>query len=409
MPAEQILIQGCSINISKYWEIENIPQELVDKQEAISSLRCALEKSITLQTRSDVPIGVFLSGGVDSSAIALLMKKIRPNDNLYTFTVDYADKGSDDSKYANLIAKKINSHHQTIIVTKQDQFNALSDLMPYMDEPVSDSAIVSTYIVSKKAKELGVKVLLSGAGGDEIFGGYSRYFKGKIGDAEWIASLPIILKAIILAPLAIFHKTLFWRLSNLQNNYIYSISGVNVSLLKKIIKPKKYDDLLKSFAKLFKISSFESAYSRMKLDLRDYLPNNILSITDKATMACSIEGRVPLLDHELTELAFSLPEKINILEGKEKGLFKEVIKEIVPSEILSREKDGFGAPVFSWIEGWKNEIEVELSENITDELSSMIDILEVKKWLNNNRLRSQSAETLYALYILNYWIRSNNS
>ena len=145
----------------------------------------------------------------------------------------------------------------------------------------------------------------------------------------------------------------------------------------------------------------------MKLDLKDYLPNNILSITDKANMASSVEGRVPLLDHDLVELAFSIPEEINLLDGKPKGLFKDVIKEIVPKEILSRKQDGFGATIYSWIDSWKIEIENELTQNLTDELKNIINVSEVKKWLKNDRLRSQSAETLYAIFVLNLWIRKN--
>lgn len=407
MPAEQILIKGNSIEFSSYWDIEKISEVETSKQKSISSLQATLEKSITMQTRSDVPVGLFLSGGVDSSAIAMLMKETRPNNALYTFTVDYVEKDSDDLKYANLIANKIGSNHSVISVTKKDQIKALKDLIPFMDEPVSDSAAISTYIISKKAKDIGVKVLLSGAGGDEIFGGYSRFFNNKFLRPEWIASLPKPMKMIILAPLLLMNKALFWRLKTFENNYIYSISGVNISLLKRAISNNNYNYLINSFSSLFKFISTKNVYSRMKLDLKDYLPNNILSITDKATMATSIEGRVPFLDHDLVELAFSLPEKINLKDGEAKGLFKEAIKDKVPKEILTRKKDGFGAPIYSWIESWKIEIENELTQNLTNELKSIIDISEIKKWIKDDRLRVQSAETLYAIFVLNLWIRRN--
>lgn len=406
-PAEQILIEGNSLEFSSYWDIEKTAKLKTSKKEAAFFLKAALEKSITMQTRSDVPIGLFLSGGADSSLIAMLIKNLRPKIQLHTFTVDYVDKDSDDLKYANLIADEIDSKHKVVSVTKDDQIEALNDLIPLMDEPVSDSAAISTYIISKNAMNIGVKVMLNGAGGDEIFGGYSRFFNNKIMKPEWIASLPKIIKIIILSPLRLFNKALFWRLKSPENNYIYSISGVNTSLLKNVISQNHYNFLINSFSNLFKFVSFESIYSRMKLDLKDYLPNNILSITDKATMASSVEGRVPLLDHNLVELAFSIPEEINLLDGKAKGLFKDVIKEIVPREILMRKKDGFGAPIYSWIDSWKIEIENELTQNLTDELKNIINVSEVKKWLKNDRLRSQSAETLYAIFVLNLWIRKN--
>jgi asparagine synthase (glutamine-hydrolysing) len=410
MPAEQINIKGNNIEITKYWDIENYSEQSIDKKEATSLLKKALNESVKLQTRSDVPVGLFLSGGVDSSAIAAITKEVRPESQFHTFTVDFADKDSEDSKYADLISKKINSIHHNIKVTESDQISALSRLIPMMDEPVSDSAIVPTYIIAEKAKNLGIKVMLTGAGGDEIFGGYPRHYNGKFGSAEWLAALPKLIKKILFIPFYLFNKSLHWRLSSPQNNFIYSISGVNVELLRLSIKKTNYySNLLSGFLKDFKLSLEKNSYSKMKLDLGNYLHNNILSITDKATMAASIEGRVPLLDHNLVELSFRIPENINLLDCVEKGLFKESVQDLIPREILERKKDGFGAPVYYWIEDWKDSIEKELSVNITSELKEIIDIQIVKKWLNNDRLRLRAAETLYALYLLNYWIREHNN
>jgi|LWDU01.1.fsa_nt_gi asparagine synthase (glutamine-hydrolysing) len=408
MPGEQINIENNTIKISKYWDIDNYPEESIEKKEAVGLLREALDESIKLQTRSDVPVGLFLSGGVDSSAVAALTKEVRAECQFHTFTVDFADKGSEDSKYAEEISKEINSIHHIIKVTESDQINALSRLMSKMDEPVSDSAIVPTYIIAEKAKELGVKVMLTGAGGDEIFGGYPRHFNGKFGSAEWLSSLPKLIKKILFIPFYLINKSLYWRLSCPQNNFIYSISGVNVELLKQSTKnPDYYVSLLSDFLKDFKLSLSKNSYDKMKLDFKNYLHNNILSITDKATMAASVEGRVPLLDHNLVELSFKIPEKLNLLDGAEKGLFKESVKDLIPRGIIERKKDGFGAPVYSWIEQWKEAIGIELSINITPELEEVIDIQVVQKWLDNDKLRSRSAETLYALYLLNYWIREH--
>ena len=408
MPGEQINIEDNTVKISQYWDIDNYSEGSVERGEAITLLKKALDESIKLQTRSDVPVGLFLSGGVDSSAIAALTKKVRAGHQFHTFTVDFSDKGSNDSKYAEEISKEINSIHHTIKVTESDQINALSRLIPNMDEPVSDSAIVPTYIIAEKAKELGIKVMLSGAGGDELFGGYPRHFNGKFGNAEWLASLPKLIKKILFIPFYLINKSLYWRLSCPQNNFIYSISGVNVELLRKSVKnPSYYVSLLDGFLEDFKLALSNSSYDKMKLDLKNYLHNNILSITDKATMAASVEGRVPLLDHKLVELSFKTPEKLNLLDGVEKGLFKESVKDLIPRGIIERKKDGFGAPIYSWIEQWKETIGIELSIKITPELEEVIDIQVVQKWLNNDKLRTRSAETLYALYLLNYWIREH--
>jgi len=408
MPGEQIEIENNTIKISRYWTVDDYSEKGIEKQKAIGLLRKALDETIKLQTRSDVPVGLFLSGGVDSSAIAALTKEVRAECQFYTFTVDFVDKSSEDPKYAEEVGREINSIHHLIEVTESDQINALGRLMSKMDEPVSDSAIVPTYIISEKAKELGVKVMLTGAGGDEVFGGYARHFNGKFGSAAWLTSLPTLVKKILFIPFYLFNKKLHWRLSNSQNNFLYSISGVNVELLKEsLIDSSYYDRLLNGFLKDFKLSLSKDSYSKMKLDIKNYLHNNILSITDKATMAASIEGRAPLLDHNLVELSFKMPEQLNLLNGVEKGLFKESVKNLISKGILERKKDGFNPPIYSWIDQWKESIEVEFSENITPELEEVIDIQVVKKWLNNNKLRSKSAETLYALYLLNYWIREH--
>jgi len=408
MPGEQIEIENNTIKISRYWTVDDYSEKGIEKQKAIGLLRKALDETIKLQTRSDVPVGLFLSGGVDSSAIAALTKEVRAECQFYTFTVDFVDKSSEDPKYAEEVGREINSIHHLIEVTESDQINALGRLMSKMDEPVSDSAIVPTYIISEKAKELGVKVMLTGAGGDEVFGGYARHFNGKFGSAAWLTSLPTLVKKILFIPFYLFNKKLHWRLSNSQNNFLYSISGVNVELLKEsLIDSSYYDRLLNGFLKDFKLSLSKDSYSKMKLDIKNYLHNNILSITDKATMAASIEGRAPLLDHNLVELSFKMPEQLNLLNGVEKGLFKESVKNLISKGILERKKDGFNPPIYSWIDQWKESIEIEFSENITPELEEVIDIQVVKKWLNNNKLRSKSAETLYALYLLNYWIREH--
>lgn len=409
MPGEQIYIKNGNVTINKYWDIDRFSEESISKQGPIISIRKALEESIKLQTRSDVPVGLFLSGGVDSSAVAALTKKIRSGYQFHTFTVDFSDKGSEDAQYASEVSQDIDSIHHVIEVTEADQIKALDRLIPKMDEPVSDSAIVPTYIISEKARELGVKVMLTGAGGDEIFGGYPRHFNGNFGNAEWISSLPSLIRKTLLIPIYLFNKSLYWRLSCPQNNFVYSISGVNVELLSKCVKhPKYFTDLLSGFIKDFRASLSKRSYDKMKLDLKNYLHNNILSITDKATMAASIEGRVPLLDHNLIELAFSMPERVNLLNGVQKGLFKRSLKDLLPISIIERKKDGFGAPVYSWIDQWQETIEVELSTRMTSELAEIIDIKVVKKWLEDDKLRARSSETLYALYLLNRWIREHD-
>ena len=165
--------------------------------------------------------------------------------------------------------------------------------------------------------------------------------------------------------------------------------------------------MLKSVLKDFELALPKNSYSKMRLDIKNYLHNNILSIIDKATMAASVEGRVPLLDHNVVELSFKTPEKITLLNGVKKGLFKKSVRDLISRGILERKKDGFNAPVYSWIEQWKELIKIEFSDHMTRELDDIIDMHVVTKWLDDDKLRKKAAETLYSLYLLNYWIRQH--
>ena len=189
LPAEQIVVGTKNKNISQsfYWQLKDFENLELTQKQADNNLDKLISKTVDEQMMSDVPIGIFLSGGLDSSIITSYASTKSKNP-INTFTIDFKNKLSKDSFFANLVSKNINSCHYSIKVDSKMQLNTIDEIVGFMDEPMSDSAIVPTYIISKFAKEKGIKVLLSGAGGDEIFGGYNRYFSNKIGSAAWFAS-----------------------------------------------------------------------------------------------------------------------------------------------------------------------------------------------------------------------------
>ena len=408
MPAEQILIEGNKVTKSFYWKINEAVNDALKEEKSSQKIVGILGNSLKIQTRSDVPIGYLLSGGVDSSIVAAFSRKIRPDINISSFTIDYDKKNSDDAKYARIISKRIGSKHNEIKIDSKKQFVELQDLISKIDEPIADGAAISTFILSKYAKKKGVKVLLSGAGGDEIFGGYSRYFSNTRFSAEWITELPSVIKFPILLPLYFFNKSMFWRLSKTSHNFIYSISGFSYDLILKASKKKALlDKMIDKFESLNESLRTRNVRSKMFEDISNYLPNNILSITDKATMACSIEARVPLLDHNLVDFAFSIPEEINFPNSSPKKLFGNTFKKYIPKEIISRRKDGFGMPIHEWIENWAEDINKELTFHLMPEIDNLFDIEVIKKHLTNNVLRRRSAQTLFSLYVLNFWLRTH--
>ena len=405
-PAEEIILdlKNFFITKQKYWKLEknskvknhDSHQEKIDK---------ILINSVKTNLISDVPVGIFLSGGIDSSLIAKIASQFSKG-KVNTFTINFENKETKDHLFARRISKEINSNHSEIIINSQMQLKALQDILHFMDEPLSDSAVIPTYLISKSAKERGIKVLLSGAGADEIFGGYQRHYPRRIWSTAWLSHIPLIFRLPLSYFLGIFNKSHFYRFQNSSRNFASNISGLNFSFIKEILKEKKnFNYCLNKIDNNFNESKYKNSFSSMKLDLNDYLPNNILALTDQATMASSVEGRVPFLDHKIIENSFSMSEKIFFSSKENKFFLKKIAMKYLPSYILNRKKEGFNAPINKWIEDWSDEIESELVNNFSKKLDEILNKEIIMNWLRNKKKKKQAAVSLYSLYILNKWIR----
>ena len=238
-PGEEIILSGDQLQKNIYWRCSTNNELEVDSDEASKMLDDLLKDSIKLQMISDVPLGVFLSGGVDSSAIASYAAEASGNIPLETFTIDFEGKEGEDTIYAAKISSLLKTNHNVISVSAEDQFNCLDELIHLMDEPMSDSAMVPTYMLSKAARKKGMKVLLSGAGGDEIFGGYARHFPDKKFTAGWFASLPAPFRNLSSSLLSFINRSYKIRLKEPSRNFVSSISGVNFEFLSQSLKSKQ--------------------------------------------------------------------------------------------------------------------------------------------------------------------------
>ena len=272
---------------------------------------------------------------------------------------------------------------------------------------------MSLEFLSKKAKNLGIKVVLCGTGGDEIFGGYNRHYK-RLRDsiAGSLSLLPLKLIKIIskIFGTKISHYIIIAWDKGLA--FGSDTSGVHLGLMRKIIQnSQNYDKAIKLTKNQFSsINDLEMqwgfSYSRMIMDIQNYLVDNILSITDKTSMASSIEARVPLLDHRLVELAFSVSEKINISSNfnNAKKSLKDSLGALLPSQILSRPKIGFNAPVDYWINSENAKLKKRITNPKNRELRELLDINMIKKIWSNNKQRNLAAENLFLIYILDLWL-----
>jgi asparagine synthase (glutamine-hydrolysing) len=403
--AGQMVVEGGTVRLSRYWRPDCLTPWEGSVDAAAERLEELLLDSAQLQLRSDVPVGIFLSGGVDSSAVAAFAAKVNGADAVKTFTIDFIGKQGEDAAYAESLARRIGAEHHRIEVDIHEQARALDGLLPILDEPMSDSSIVPTYILSQQARELGVKVLLSGAGGDEVFGGYSRHYPDRFASAAWIAQRPWARRPLrMLMARARPH----WRhrFASAARNFAIMISGANLEFLSHALCDSgALKRLTDRYEEDFAAARSACPVDRMRLDLDNYLPNNVLALTDKATMAASVEGRVPLLDHRVVEFAYSLPATINPLWGEDKGLFKRVLGEYLPGSILERVKEGFNAPMNSWVERDPGMIREELLEATAPAVAGLVDLGVVERWLAEPRSRRIAGESLYALYLLNRWLR----
>ena len=403
----QIIINNNKVIINSYWSLnlENIIKGNI--QTAIKKTEELIRESVKIQLRSDVPVGILLSGGTDSAAIAKFSRDTLGKKQIESFTADFVCKSSEDTFYSKIISDKFNFRSNILKLTKENYLKTIDEIMPYLDEPLADSALIANYYLSKKAKERGIKVLLSGAGGDEIFGGYSRHFVKNLFSAQWFAHYKIP-RFIIRIFSKMINKDHFYRFQSDSMNYASMISGVNYYFLKKIVKDdKNFFKIINNIESIFKDTRSKSIKKRMKVDFDNYLPSNILSLTDKATMIASVEGRVPLLDHNLVEHCYSLPEFINFHNNQQKGLFKKLLEPFFSKEFLYRKKEGFNAPMSRWFMEDKNFMVSSILKQKSKNLSEIIDFKKFYELSKKKRLSKSLGQSIYAIFILNKWLLRN--
>ncbi len=394
----------------KYWQPPLNDQWDGSIQEAGARLDVLLQDATALQMRSDVPVGIFLSGGVDSSAIVSYAASVA-GEPLRTYSADFHGKNSADTRYAREIAERYETRHVKLSLGLEYMLDTVDTMLRRFDEPVADSAVFAVYAISQQAQRSGVKVLLSGAGGDEIFGGYMRYWAPRALSPRWLSeNVPPQIRKPFSALLRLVHPSRGWAASDPALSWAQTVSGIDYGLLHSILRsPTDFMHGLHTLRSGYSIprSKLTSGllYPFMLLDLNTYLIGNILSLTDKASMAASVECRVPLLDHRLVEFAFSLPEKINMLGGVPKGLFKKCLSKRLPLDLLGRAKEGFNAPVAVWFDSASTIIRDELLGATSPILKDIINRDKLESFLRKGNPSNHGKETIFSLFMLNRWCR----
>lgn len=350
----EIDLESHSYKDIQYWKLEIHPCD-DNLDEACEKIYSLVKKSIDEQMMSDVPVGFFLSGGLDSSTVVAMASKLESTIN--TFSIGFTDKDHDETHFADIVAERFSTNHHKKILSEDLTKDLFSKLKQWYDEPFADFSCFPTYLVSEYARE-NVTVVLTGDGGDEVFGGYAWYDIFQEQSKKRFSALSFLNH--FLKPFLYQDNILTKVARRLQNPYLLNDLEHYVKLMSGLLKSEKhkykkkwdipddYDDYW-LYRKYYREDL--DVYTRLQyLDFHTFLPDDILTKVDRVSMAVSLECRVPLLSKEIVEYVFSLSPEIRYLNGKLKGAMKEAFKNEIPEEILNREKKGFSIPLKTWRE-----------------------------------------------------------
>ena len=363
-----------------YWSARAVAEAGADNRltlrddEAIAQLDTLLRDAVALRMQADVPLGALLSGGVDSSTVVALMQaqSTRP---VQTFSIGFNERDYDEAQHARAVAQHLGTEHHELYATPQDAL-AVVPLLPTMfDEPFADSSQIPTYLVSQMARR-NVTVALTGDGGDELFGGYNRYFWGA-GLRRWMNRVPYAARhagaSLLRANDAWFGKALERTMPLLPRRLQLKNPKNKASILADMLGARTDDERyrylishwrdpasvvldgrepLTQLSDTVQRAALADPVERMMFaDLITYLPDDILTKVDRASMAVSLEARVPLLDHRVAEFAWRIPMAQKVRNGQGKWLLRQVLYKYVPRELIERPKMGFGVPIEHWLRG----------------------------------------------------------
>ena len=413
-PGHVLVFENGREKISQYWNLSYDIDTKSSVEDLAEKVLAELSEAVRIRLVSDVPLGAFLSGGIDSSAVVALMAK-HSSKQVRTFSIGFEEADFNEVEYARLVAKKFETDHEEFIV-KANAAEIIDDILWYLDEPFGDSSAIPTFMVSKIARSR-VKVVQSGDGGDETFAGYERY--------RWEMSrkpfgrIPRFIRTGIFRPLsralpeAVYGKHFLHHVSLSDNErFVNSMSCYNTELKAKLytgdLKAKLGAvDCSESLMKYFREQNGRDYLTRMMyVDAKTYLTGDCLVKTDRMSAANSLEVRVPFLDHRVVEVAATIPRDLMLRAGVSKYILKKCLRGLLPDEILNRGKMGFGVPITKWFTGaWSELLQQMLFEPRTMQRGYINEKYIRHIWDEHKRGRRDHRGKLWVLWVLESWHR----
>ena len=421
LPGHTLVAEQGIVKISRYWDVPYRPisQSEPECAEALSDL---INDAVRIRLVSDVPLGAFLSGGIDSSTIVGFMSQ-NMSEPVQTFSIGFEDDTYNEVPYANAVAKHFGTNHH-VEVLKPDIVSLAEQLVHHHDEPFADTSIFPTYLVSKLASHK-VKVVLSGDGGDELFAGYDTYLAEKV--SRYYGYLPGALRQHILPRMAEWlppqsaKKGLINKVKRMVEGgaldpllqhtrwMIFLQPSEKASLYQSELRSTLNDRLTDTyFGKYFeKAGCFDSLAQQQYVDIKTYLADDILTKVDRMSMAVSIEARVPLLDYRIVEFAMNLPPRMKLNGTRTKSILRNAVKRLVPDLVLEKSKQGFSIPMKHWLRTSLKPMMLDLLSKDSLQSHGYFHHRVVSRWVQDHLDgRANHSHRLWSLMVFEMWRRN---
>jgi len=414
-PGHFLTYQNNQLKKSPYWNIQF--NQLENQKDYLTKFEELLEDSVKKRLISDVPLGIFLSGGIDSSTIAYYAQK-NSNQKIKTFSIGFEDKSFDESNYANQVAKFLNTEHYHQNCSPVDLLDLIDDIAEINDEPLADASIIPTYLLSKFTRK-NVTVALGGDGGDELLAGYPTFQALRF--AKSYRYLPRLFREAIkrtanLLPVSHDNFSFDFKLKKTLSGYDYPLEIQNQIWLgaftpqenQNLFLPEiaiNFDQSFSETNQFIEQTKKESLDNRMiYLYLKQYLSDDILVKADRASMFASLEARAPFMDYRLVEFINSLPYNLKLNGWTTKYALKQLMKDKLPKNIINRPKKGFGLPVAKWITNELKDFTFNLLNEQTIKKQGIFNYLEIKKILDEHlNKKADYRKKLWTLLMFQQW------
>jgi len=406
---------------SRYWSLSAATEANLTESEWVERVDEQLTRVVRSHLISDVPVGVFLSGGIDSSLVAAYAAS-ESGDPVTSISVAFEDSGAafiDERHYARQVAARHGLDHKEVVV-RPDFERVAGEILSAFDEPFSDDSVIPTYYLCQATSEH-LKVALSGLGGDELFAGYRRHLGLVLGEQyRWV---PRPVSRYVLEPLArllpesresshtVDHLKRFLRASGLPSDRRYqdSVASVPESIRDRLLtadatRAINFDETRDIIARPMRASGRDPLSAALETDINTYLVDDVLALTDRLSMWHSLEVRVPFLDHEFVEMAMTIPPDLKISKMRQKHVLREVAARHVPPEVLSHRKQGFESPMARWLRGPLKELMMDTLAGVSRHSTGLFDVQTVENLIDDHfSLRAQNSKILFSLMIFANW------